>query len=91
MSQVAEQVVEVTNSQGLHIRSAGEVVRNAIGFLSDITITHGTDVVSARSIVALTTLAAGIGTRLTIHAEGPDATDAVKAIAALFNAKFGEE
>jgi phosphocarrier protein HPr len=90
MSQVAEEVVEVTNSQGLHIRASGEVVRTAIGFLSDITIAHGTEVVSARSIVALTTMGVGIGARLTIRAKGPDAAEAVKAIAALFHAKFGE-
>lgn len=46
---------------------------------------------NARSIVALTMLGAGVGTRLTIRAEGPDAESAVKAIAALFEGKFGEE
>ena len=91
MSQVAEQVVEVTNAQGLHIRPAGDVVKTAISFVSDITISRGKDVVNARSIVALTTMGVGMGTRLTIRAEGPDAEAAVKALAALFDAKFGEE
>lgn len=91
MSQVAEAAVELTNAQGLHVRPAGMVAKAAISFLSNITITRGTDVVNARSSVALTTLGAGIGTRLTIPAEGPDADAAVNAVAALFRGKFGEE
>ena len=67
------------------------VAKTAIQFRSYITIARGTDVANARSPVALTTLGAGIGTRLKIRAEGPDADDAVKAIAALFNGKFGED
>jgi phosphocarrier protein HPr len=88
---VAEQAVEVKNASGLHIRPAGMVSKTAISFRSKIAIIRGTDVVNARSIVALTTLGVGIGTRLTIRAEGPDADDAVRAIVALFEGKFGEE
>ncbi len=91
MSQVAEEAVEITNAQGLHVRPSAMVAKAAISFLSNITITRGTDVVNARSSVALTTLGAGIGTRLTIRAEGPDADAAVNAVAALFRGKFGEE
>jgi phosphocarrier protein len=88
---VAEQAVEITNALGLHVRPGAMVAKTAISFLSNITITRGTDVVDARSSIALTALGAGIGSRLTIRAEGPDAGAAVKAIAALFNAKFGED
>jgi len=91
MSLVAEEAVEITNAQGLHVRPAAMVAKAAISFLSNITIVRGTDVVNARSSVALTTLGAGIGTRLTIRAEGPDADAAVNAVAALFRGKFGEE
>jgi phosphotransferase system HPr (HPr) family protein len=91
MNQVAEAEVEVKNANGLHIGPAGEVVKTAISFLSKITIRRGTDVANAHSMVALTTLGAGIGTRLIIRAEGPDAEAAVKAIAELFNRKFGED
>jgi phosphotransferase system HPr (HPr) family protein len=91
MSQVAEEVLEVTNAQGLHIKPAAMVAKAAIRFRSYITITRGSDVANARSPVALTALGAGIGSRLTIRAEGPDADAAVKAIAALFKGKFDEE
>jgi len=88
---VAEQLAEVQNAYGLHIRAAGLVSKTAISFRSKIAIIRGNEVVNARSIVALTTLGAGRGTRLTIRAEGPDADAAVKAIAALFESKFGED
>jgi phosphocarrier protein HPr len=88
---VAERTVEVTNAFGLHIRPAGMAAKTAISFRSKISIIRGNDVTNARSIVALTTLGAGLGTRLTIRAEGPDADAAVKAIAALFENNFGEE
>jgi len=91
VSFVAEAAVEVTNTLGLHIRPAGMVSKTAISFRSKIAVIRGKDVANARSIVALTTLEAGIGTRLTIRAEGPDADDAIRAIVALFEGKFGEE
>jgi phosphocarrier protein len=37
------------------------------------------------------TLGAGLGTKLTVKAEGADAEQALKAVEALFNDKFGEE
>ncbi len=87
----AEMVVEVRNSLGIHIRPAGMISKTAISFRSKIAIIRGKDVVNARSIVALTTLGASLGTRLTIRAEGADAESAVGAIVALFEGKFGEE
>ena len=47
--------------------------------------------VNAKSIMELLLLAAAFGTRLTIVAEGPDAQDAVEALAQLVASKFGEE
>jgi phosphocarrier protein HPr len=88
---VAEATVEVKNALGIHIRPAGMIVKTAISFRSKISITRGKDVLNARSIVALTTLGAGIGTRLTIRAEGADAEAAVRTLTALFESKFGED
>ena len=88
---VAEAAVEVKNALGIHIRPAGMIAKTAISFRSKISIIRAGEVVSARSIVALTTRGAGLGTRLTIRAEGADAEDAVQALAALFEGKFGED
>lgn len=45
----------------------------------------------ARSIMGLMMLAAGFGSEITIIAEGADADDAMTAILALIDAKFGED
>jgi phosphotransferase system HPr (HPr) family protein len=90
LNQVVEEEIEVTNPLGLHIKPSEKIAKAAIQFRSDITIAHGPDVVNARSPVSLTSLGAGPGSRLKIRAEGPDADAAVKAIAALFRANFGE-
>jgi len=88
---VAEASVEVRNQGGLHVHPADLIAKTALHYLSKITITRGADIANARSIVALTALGAGLGSRLTIRAEGPDADPAVRAIVALFERKFGEE
>jgi phosphotransferase system HPr (HPr) family protein len=90
MNQVVEEEIEVTNPQGVHVRPSDMIGKTAIHFRSHITIAHGTDVADARSPVSLVGLGAGVGNRLKIRAEGPDADAAVKAIAALFRGNFNE-
>jgi phosphocarrier protein HPr len=67
------------------------LVKTAGKFSSAITIARGKDRASARSVIGLMTLGAGIGTRLLVKAEGADAEEALKAVEALFNDKFGED
>ena len=88
---VAEGTVEVRNRLGLHIRPSTMVAKAAIKYLSTITIAHGNKHVSARSATSLEMLKAKAGSHLTIRAEGPDAKDALKAVQALFEKKFGED
>jgi len=88
---VAERTVEIKNKLGLHLRAATMLVKTAGKYSSAITLTRGKDRASARSVIGLMTLGAGIGARLTVKAEGPDAEDAVAGVEALFNSKFGEE
>jgi phosphocarrier protein len=46
--------------------------------------------VNAQSIMGVMMLAAGLGTSLTIRADGPDEQSAVTAVADLFERKFDE-
>ena len=46
---------------------------------------------NARSIMGLMMLAASLGSEVEISAEGPDCDEAMAAILALAEAKFGEE
>ena len=88
---VAEGTVEIKNKLGLHLRAATMLVKTAGKFSAAITLTRGKDHATARSVIALMTLGAGLGTRLNVKAEGADAEQALKAVEALFNDKFGEE
>jgi phosphocarrier protein HPr len=88
---VAEGTVEIKNRLGLHLRAATVLVKTAGKFSSAITLTRGKDRASARSVIGLMTLGAGVGSRLTVKAEGADAEQALEAVQALFNDKFGED
>lgn len=67
------------------------LVKTAGKFSATITLTRGKDRASARSVIALMTLGAGLGSQLNVKAEGADAEDALKAVQDLFSDKFGEE
>ena len=67
------------------------VVEAAARFESEILITKDGQDVNARSIMGLMMLAASLGTEIQISAEGPDAAEALVALLALAEAKFGEE
>ena len=90
-SQRRTAVVRIMNKRGLHARAAAKIVEAAARFTSEITITHDGQEVNARSIMGLMMLAASLGTEVELRAEGPDSADALKAVVALIEAKFGEE
>lgn len=85
-----ERPVTIQNRMGLHARPAAEVVKAAGKFKSDITISHDEMEVNGKSIMGVMMLAAECGATIQVRATGPDAEDAVAAIEALVNNKFGE-
>ena len=84
-------IVRIQNKKGLHARASAKVVEAAARFESEITVAKGGEAVNARSIMGLMMLNASLGTEVEITAEGPDAAEALTAIIALADAKFGEE
>jgi phosphocarrier protein HPr len=83
--------VIIPNKRGLHARASAKVVEASARFESEIHIIKDGQKVNGRSIMGLMMLAASIGSEVEITAEGPDAAEAMKAILALVEAKFGEE
>jgi len=83
--------VKITNKRGLHARASAKSVEASARFQSQITVTKDGQSVDGRSIMGLMMLAASYGSEVEVCAEGADATDALKAILALAEAKFGEE
>ena len=86
-----ERTVEILNRNGLHARPAAEVVKMAAQYQSAITIVRDDVEVNGKSIMGVMMLAAECGAAITIRAEGPDAADALGALAALVATRFGEQ
>ena len=85
-----ERTVEIVNKNGLHARPAAEIVKLSSKFKCDITIVRDDLEVNGKSIMGVMMLAAEYGSNLLVRANGPDAEQAVNAIADLVAAKFGE-
>ena len=81
----------IRNKRGLHARASAKIVEAAARFQSEIHILKDGNAVNGRSIMGLMMLAASIGSTVMITTDGPDQEAAMKAILALFEAKFGEE
>lgn len=81
----------IRNKLGLHARAAAKLVEAAARFQSTILIIKDGERVDARSILGLMMLNARIGSPIEVIADGPDAADALAAVLALIEAKFGEE
>ena len=85
-----ERSVQIVNKNGLHARPAAEIVKVASKFQSDITMVRDDLEVNGKSIMGVMMLAAEYGSTLLVRANGPDADQAVSAIADLVARKFGE-
>lgn len=82
---------KIVNKKGLHARASAKIVEAAARFQSHITVSKDGQCVDARSIMGLMMLAASMGSEIEIEADGPDADEALRAILALVEAKFGED
>ncbi len=82
--------ITVTNKLGLHARASAKLVKCAAGFSSEVWLARGERRVNAKSIMGVMMLAAGMGTALTLEAQGSDAAAALQALEELFADKFGE-
>lgn len=83
--------VEIKNKFGLHARPASLLVKLAGTFESEIQLVKDDMDVNAKSILGVMMLAAGPGNVITVVANGRDEEEAVKAIVALVESRFGEE
>ena len=81
----------VSNKLGIHARPAAMFVKVANRFTCDIFVEKDGEKVNGKSIMGLMMLAAGPGSKLTIHAQGADAQLAIAEIEALVKRKFDEE
>jgi len=83
--------IEIVNKLGLHARAAMKFVQTAERYNAAVTVTRGGEKVDGTSILDLLMLAAGQGVTITVSAEGPQAGDAIEALAQLVASRFGED
>lgn len=86
-----EKILTVKNRAGIHARPAALIAQTANKFSCEITLEKDSNVVNAKSIMGVITMAAGYNTVLTLKADGADEKEAVEAINQLFESKFEEE
>jgi len=83
--------ITIINKLGLHARAAAKFVQIASGFHAEINVYFGHREVSGKSIMGIMMLAAGKGSEIEIKTIGPDEDEAMEALEALINNKFGED
>ncbi len=91
MAEILRSRVTIPNKRGLHARASAKIVEAAARFQAEIHVVKDGTAVNGRSIMGLMMLAASMGSEVEITTEGPDAAEAMKAVLALVEAKFGEE
>jgi len=88
-----ERHVTISNRLGLHARAAARLVRRAGQFTSSIELVRDDtgETADGKSILSVLLLAASLGTRLIIKADGNDEERALNALVELVEQKFEEE
>ncbi len=82
--------VTISNKLGLHARASAKLTKLASTFPCEIHMSRNDRRVNAKSIMGVMMLAAGIGTNVELECDGAREDEAMKALAALINDKFGE-
>jgi phosphocarrier protein HPr len=82
--------VVIKNRKGLHARASAKFVRCAEEFDADVRVFKDGHSVGGTSIMGLMMLGASIGSTLRLEADGVQATEAIAALVALIDDKFGE-
>lgn len=81
----------IVNRRGLHARAAAKFVTLAERFGASVDVVRDGHSVSARSIMGLMMLGAGMGSTILLQADGWDAKEALEALATLVEAGFNEQ
>ena len=80
----------ISNKLGLHARASAKLTKLAGSFPCEVWMSRGERRVNAKSIMGVMMLAAGIGTEIGIETSGEREEEAMAALLALIQDKFGE-
>ncbi len=82
--------VRISNRLGLHARASAKLTKLAGSFRCEVHMSRHGRRVNAKSIMGVMMLAAGQGTEVLIETDGVDEAEAMSALRALIDARFGE-
>jgi phosphocarrier protein HPr len=88
---IVRRIATICNQRGLHARASARFVKTAAQFDAEVKVRKNGTEVSGRSIMGLMMLAAAPGTVVELSASGPQAEQAVGALADLIECKFNED
>ena len=80
----------ISNKLGLHARASAKLTKLAGSYPCEVWMSRGERRVNAKSIMGVMMLAAGLGSTVEIETDGAQEQEAMDAILALINDKFGE-
>jgi len=86
-----KRTLAIANKRGLHARAAAKFVRTAGQYDAAVRVAFKGQEVSGLSIMGLMMLAAGVGSTIELSCSGRQAMEAMVALSALVEGKFGEE
>lgn len=82
--------IAISNKLGLHARASAKLTKIAGSFPCEVWLTKGERRINAKSIMGVMMLAAGMGSRVELETLGDQEAEAMDAVVALINDKFGE-
>ena len=85
-----ERIFVIGNKLGLHARPAAVFVQTANRFEASVEVQKEDLKVDGKSIMGIMTLAAEMGSSITVRVTGKDAAAAIEALAKLIESNFGE-
>lgn len=86
-----EREMVIANRFGLHGRTSAMLVETARRFESDIVLLRDGLEADCKSILDVMSMACTMGTPVAVRANGPDAEEALEALARLIAGGFGEQ
>jgi phosphocarrier protein len=82
--------ITISNKLGLHARASAKLTKLAGSFPCEVWIARGERRVNAKSIMGVMMLAAGLGADVVLETSGDQEREAMDALVALIQDKFGE-
>ncbi|HQQ69666.1 MAG TPA: HPr family phosphocarrier protein [Alicycliphilus sp.] len=82
--------ITISNKLGLHARASAKLTKLAGSYPCEVWMSKGERRINAKSIMGVMMLAAGLGSQVEVETDGAQEQEAMQALLALIDDKFGE-